>query len=109
MVKGRDMTSKITSSFWIYLQMHPELTISPFLHRVDAVGKSMVKFRVGCNNLPIETGRWNRTTQDDQLCRTCGIIGNKDHVLKGCSIIGRSDLVGVAPTMSTIWQHEGVS
>ena len=38
--------------FWIYLQMNPELTRSPFLNRVDAVGKSMVKFRVGSHNLP---------------------------------------------------------
>jgi hypothetical protein len=42
--------------FWIYLQMNPELTQSPFLHKVDAVGKSMIKFRVGSHNLPIETG-----------------------------------------------------
>ena len=95
--------------FWIYLQTNPELTISPFLHRVDAVGKSMVKFRVGCHNLPIETGRWNRTPRNERLCGTCGVIGDEHHVLNSCSIIDRSDLAEATPSLSTIWQYEGVN
>ena len=95
--------------FWVYLQMNPELTLSPFLQRVDAVGKSMVKFRVGSHNLPIETGRWNRTPREERLCATCGVIGDEDHVLFRCSMIDRSDLNGLPPTVSAIWQHEGVN
>ena len=89
--------------------MNPELTQSPSLHRVDAVGKSMVKFRVGSHNLPIEIGRWNRTPREERLCATCGVIGDENHVVYGCSMIDRNDLGGLPPTMSTIWEHKGVN
>ena len=41
--------------FWIYLQLNPDLTRSPFLNRIDVVGKCIVKFRLGSHNLRIET------------------------------------------------------
>ena len=41
--------------YWIYLEINPELTPSPFLNRVDEVRKSMTKFRLGSHNLKIET------------------------------------------------------
>ena len=53
--------------YWIYLEINPELTPSPFLNRVDEVGKSMTKFRLGSHNLKIETGRWNRTPRENRL------------------------------------------
>ena len=42
--------------FWVYTQMNPDLVVSPFLSRMDAVGKSIIKFRLGSHKLEIETG-----------------------------------------------------
>ena len=58
-VRNKGVNKDKHYKFWVYLQMNPELTQSPFLQRVDALGKSMVKFRVGSHNL-----------REERLCAT---------------------------------------
>ena len=70
--------------YWIYLEINPELTPSPFLNRVDEVGKSMTKFRLGSYNLKIETGRWNRKPRENRLCPTCNQLGDEYHIVYEC-------------------------
>ena len=57
--------------YWVYMQMNPQLEVSPFLTRLDAVGKSLIRFRLGSHNLKIETGRWTNTPRDQRLCLSC--------------------------------------
>ena len=94
---------------WIYLQMNPELKPSPFLSRIDVVGKALTKFRLGSHKLKIETGRWSRTKRELRLCSTCGDeLGDEFHAVYSCSGVHREDLQ-LPPTLSDIWSCEGVN
>ena len=95
--------------YWIYLQFNPELTHSPFLKRIDPIGKSMIKFRLGSHKLRIETGRWNRTPRAERLCTTCSQLGDEYHTLFHCSEICRDDLLDMPNDFSSIWNYEGVN
>ena len=55
--------------YWIYVQLNPELKPSPFLSRIDRVGKSITKFRLGSHLIKIETGRWNHTPRENHWRR----------------------------------------
>ena len=94
--------------YWIYLQMNPELKRSPFLNRIDLVGKSMIKFRLGSHMLKIETGRWNRTKRELRLCGICDELGDEFHAVYRCSGVDREDLQ-LPPTLSEIWNYEGMN
>ena len=95
--------------FWIYLQMNPDLTPSPFLNRLDKVGKCMTKFRLGSHQLPIEIGRWSRTLREDRRCVTCGVLGDENHVVYECNEIRRDDLPEMPRPLSSIWVNVGVN
>ena len=81
--------------FWIYCQINPRLVPSPFLHRIDKVGKSITKFRLGSHNLPIEAGRWCRTLREDRLCNTCQVLVDEEHYIYTCSEIDRYGLTNI--------------
>ena len=95
--------------YWVYLEMNPELKPSPFLNRIDLIGKSMTKFRVGSHLLKIETGRWSRLKRDQRLCSTCGELGDEFHALYYCSDVYRGDLANLPPRIADIWEYEGVN
>ena len=95
--------------YWIYLENNPELIMSPFLNRIDSVGKSITKFRLGSHNLAIETGRWCRRKREDRLCNTCNLLGDENHAVFSCSKIERSDLLELPETLSAVWEWEGVN
>ena len=105
--KGADRNAHY--KFWIYLQMNPELVESPFLQRIDAVGKCITKFRLGSHNLPIETGRWKRTQRQDRLCATCGVLGDEFHFVYNCCVIPRGEIGSLPRTFSEMWTFEGVN
>ena len=75
--------SYVHYKYWIYLEINTELTPSPFLNRVDKVGESMTKFRLGSHNLRIETGRWNGTSRENRLRPTCNQLGDEYHIVYG--------------------------
>ena len=108
-VRSRGSDRDAHYKFWIYCQINPELVPSPFLHRIDKVGKSITKFRLGSHNLPIETGRWCRTPREDRLCVTCGVVGDENHVLYNCSEILRDDLGQLPQPISNIWESDEVN
>ena len=95
--------------YWVYLEMNPELKPSPFLNRIDLIGRSMTKFRVGSHLLKIETGRWSRMKRDQRLCSTCGELGDEFHALYYCSNVYRGDLANLPPRIADIWEYEGVN
>ena len=48
--------------------------------------RTLVKLRIGCHNLSVETGRYDKITLDERICPFCG--GNKiedeTHLLLDC-------------------------
>ena len=113
-----DLTEKIRNfgrdkqkhyKYWIYLQLNPDLAKSTFLNRIDAVGKGIVKFRLGSHQLKIETGRWSRTPRENRLCVTCGELGDEEHVLYNCADIRRDDLTDIPRPLSSLWEYQGVN
>ena len=92
----------------MYLKLNPNLTPSPFLNRIDSVGKTITKFRLGSHKLKIETGRWSRVLRVNRLCDTCGVLGDEAHVVYHCSEIRRDDL-NIPGEMSSLWEYEGVN
>jgi len=95
--------------YWIYLQMNKNLTKSPFLNRIDLIGKYMMKFRTGSHNLKIETGRWSRTPRVNRLCPNCLEFGDEFHAVYTCRLIVRDDLSDIPLEMSLIWDYPGIN
>ena len=94
--------------YWVYLQLNPELKPSPFLGRIDKVGKAITKFRLGSHNLKIETGRWQRIPRNERLCSTCGVIGDEWHMFYDCVAISRVDL-NLPSELSEMWDYSKVN
>ena len=94
--------------YWVYLQLNPELKPSPFLGRIDKVGKAMTKFRLGSHKLKIETGRWSRVPRDERLCGTCNVLGDERHCIYDCVEIPRGDL-DLPTDISSIWSYARVN
>ena len=109
--KIKDLGSDIDNhyKYWIYMQMNPNLVKSPFLDRIDIIGKCITKFRAGSHNLKIETGRWCRTARVDRLCANCNELGDELHAIYRCNLIHRGDLHDFPPTLSEIWAHPKVN
>ena len=95
--------------YWVYLQMNPELTASPYLPRIDVVGKSMIKFRLGSHRLKIETGRWSNIPRDERLCTSCNLLEDEYHVIYDCCKIDRADLVDIPQPLSSLWSYSKVN
>ena len=108
-VRGLGVDMDRHYKYWMYLQVNPELEPSPFLNRIDKVGKCMTKFRLGSHNLRIETGRWNRTPREDRLCAACGVIEDEQHIVYSCTQIQRNDLIDLPRPISSIWNYRGVN
>ena len=95
--------------YWIYQELNPGLTVSPFLNRIDRVGKCILKFRLGSHNLKIETGRWSRIKREARLCTSCNVLGDELHAIYACSEVSRSDLPELPPSLAEMWTYEGVN
>ena len=109
--KIRDLGSNKNSQykFWIYLQLNPNLVMSPFLNRIDLTGKCITKFRAGSHMLKIETGRWNRTPREDRLCTHCNKLGDENHAIFECSLIYREDLPEFPSNLSSLWEYPSIN
>ena len=109
--KIRDLGSNKDShyKFWIYLQLNPNLVMSPFLNRIDLTGKCITKFRAGSHMLKIETGRWNRTPREDRLCTHCNKLGDENHAIFECSLIYREDLPEFPSNLSSLWEYPRIN
>ena len=98
--------------YWVYCEMNPTLEPSPFLNRIDHVGKCITKFRLGSHNLKIETGRWyrggNRQLRDERRCPSCEVPGDEQHAIYHCSDIFRGDL-NLPATISDLWKCTDVN
>ena len=94
--------------YWVYVQMNPELVSSPFLDRIDRVGKAMTKFRLGSHKLSIETKRWSGLEREDRLCVSCNILGDENHVIYECRDIMREDMDLTKP-ISSIWKSADIN
>ena len=108
-IRSRGSNPDVHYKFWIYLQMNPDLKPSPFLDRLDLVGKTLTKFRLGSHSLPIETGRWRRIKREERRCATCGGLGDEKHIVYDCSEIRRDDLPELPRPLSRIWGYAGVN
>ena len=96
--------------FWVYTQMNPYLVVSPFLSRMDAVGKSIIKFRLGSHKLKIETGRWTNTPRELRLCSTCNQLEDEFHIVFDCVEIHRADLLEIpSRSLAALWKYENVN
>jgi hypothetical protein len=94
--------------YWIYLQLNPELKPSPFLGRIDKIGKAITKFRLGSHKLKIETGRWHRVPRAERLCGKCNVLGDERHCIYDCVDIPRGDL-DLPMELSSLWNYEKVN
>ena len=98
--------------YWVYCEINPTLSPSPFLNRIDVVGKSITKFRLGSHKLKIETGRWYRGAQqslrEQRLCPTCEVPGDEYHAIYNCADIFRGD-IELPTTISDIWSCTDVN
>ena len=106
-VLGRDITNHY--KYWIYLKINPRLVTSPFLNRIDNIGKKITKFRVGSHNLKIESGRWSRTPRCDRLCTTCNEVDDEYHAVYRCNLIHRDDLDDIPKELSLIWNNDKIN
>eukprot|EP00884_Botryococcus_braunii_P001323 jgi/Botrbrau1/11191/Bobra.0214s0016.1 len=51
--------------------------------------KTLLQFRLGCHDLPIDTGRRQVIPRDDRICPRCslGILGDEFHFLFICPLL----------------------
>ena len=92
------------------MQINPQLEVSPFLTRLDAVGKSLIRFRLGSHNLKIETGRWTNTPRDQRLCLSCNQVEDEFHIVFDCDKIYREDLAEMSSrSLAAIWKYENMN
>ena len=91
----------------IYLQMNPNLEMSPFINNFHPICKQIIRFRLGSHHLPVETGRWSRTARANRLCVDCRVLGDELHALYHCSAVDRSDIV-LPGDPGNIWESAGV-
>ena len=96
--------------FWVYTQINPDLVVSPFLSRMDVVGKSIIKFRLGSHKLKIETGRWTNTPRELRLCSTCNQLEDEFHIIFDCVNIHRADLTEIpSRSLAALWNYGNVN
>ena len=100
--KIRNFAQQGRYKYKIYLEMNPELEVSPFINNYHPLSKQVIRFRLGSHCLPIETGRWGRTARVDRLCVSCGVLGDELHALHHCPNIDRSDLT-LPDDLGQIW------
>ena len=108
--KVRDLASDKDRhyKYWMYSKVNPTLKPSPFLNRIDHVGKCMTKFRLGSHKIKIETGRWYGQPREVRLCATCGVLGDEQRAIYNCVDIFRGDL-HLPETISDIWSCTDVN
>ena len=95
--------------YWIYLQNNPDLKPSPFLNRIDRVGKEMIRFILEAHNLRIETGRWCGLKREERLCNDCRIMDDEYHAIYECREIYRADINGLPEQLKDLWDFDGVN
>ena len=95
--------------YWSYVRLNPELAPSPFLNRIDQVGKSITKFRLGSHKLKIEIGRWHRIPRNERLCTTCQELGDENHVIYNCTDVYRDDLTDLPTDIAAVWTYPKIS
>ena len=74
----------------------------------------MLRFRMGCHNLPIEMCRRHGVAQADRVCIACGsgAVGNERHALLECAALADvcdrfSDLIaGAENTLRMLLWHK---
>ena len=71
--------------FSMYLDINSNLTPSKYLDDLRSIAGKITKVRLGSHSLPIETGRWYRTSREERLCKTCGILDDERHLIYQCN------------------------
>ena len=66
--KIRDFAEKGKYKYKIYVDINPDLKVSPFINNFHPLCKDIIRFRLGSHYLPIETGRWSRVPRHQRLC-----------------------------------------
>ena len=102
-VKIRTFAQQDRYKFKMYLQMNPNLEVSPFINNFHPLSKQIIRFRLGSHCLPIETGRWGRITRENRLCVDCGVLGDELHALYHCTNIDRSD-INLPDNLDQVWE-----
>ena len=103
----RTLASQEHYKYKIYLEMNPNLEISPFIINFHPLSRQIIRFRLGSHCLPIETGRWPRTARAERLCIDCGVLGDEHHALYHCSKIDRTGITSSGDP-SEIWKSADV-
>lgn len=75
--------------------------------------KTLMRFRLGCWHLRVNTGRFDRTPREQRLCTRCslGEIEDEEHVLLRCSRYNTARAAyaelfrGEGPTVSNVMNH----
>ena len=91
----------------IYVDINPELKVSPFINIYHPLCKDIIRFRLGSHSLPIETGRWSGKKRPERLCEECGVLGDERHIIYNCTRIDRNDII-LPQMLSEIWSTKGL-
>ena len=103
----RQKVTKDQYKYKTYVEINPELSISPFLYIAHPLANELIKLRLGSQYFPIETGRWNRTARPNRLCLECNELGDEKHYIYNCSAISRDNLT-LDNDISKIWEQPSV-
>ena len=93
--------------YMLYMQINPTLKPSVFVDDMRFISRYIIKFRLGCHNLPIETGRWCRKLRCERLCETCDVLGDEVHFLFHCTELNRDGL-NIPNNIKDLWDSEDV-
>lgn len=75
-----------TSRLKLYCKIKKRISSEKYLKLCDPLlRKSVTQLRISMHNLPIETGRYDNTKQENRLCLMCNYkVGNEFHCLMEC-------------------------
>ena len=67
--------------YQLYMLFNPQLKARN--HMRDS-SNTFSKLCLSSHSMPIELGRWNRTSRENRLCRNCGVLGDEKHFIYHC-------------------------
>ena len=67
----------------------PQRKMALKLHLPDRILRAFMRFRLGCHNLPIDSGRQHGIPRHQRICTRCSLemVGDEHHLLFTCTAV----------------------